>query len=368
MNLTFESANAKYRADAITELSKSEAGLRFLFLRSLSRAEHLISLAKACNIDVSALGSRELFPALYNSAITTDQIKQSIKVIFQEERSVRGKQEKILINELYKMKEFYWGGLHQNSLEKTIVDNYVKKIQAYDDLNARIDNELLESMRGYVRCSWFNHWTSIIIEDIFKEHANVLPAVGLVKKIDFFVREVPFDLKVTYLPEGYVKDRRRAKGLRPELTLLKQEARKRHLAIDAELSDADLLEHLWGIIADQPDEDARKLISDVKSFRLQLVEEAISDPSVLIRWLYENQGERRFDASNRLFLVLVNEDNFFQSWQLKRNRTLLAKEIGRYLDNVPRSAGKLVKFLWEGVEYVATADIVVVRHRPAKGQ
>ncbi len=119
----------------------------------------------------------------------------------------------MLINELYKMKEFYWGGLHQNSLEKTIVDNYVKKIRSYDDLNARIDNELFESMKGYVRCSWYNHWTSIIIEDIFKAHRNVLPAVGLVKKIDFFVHDVPFDLKVTYLPEGYVKDCRKQQKL-----------------------------------------------------------------------------------------------------------------------------------------------------------
>ena len=62
-------------------------------------------------------------------------------------------------------------------------------------------------------CSWYNHWTSIIIEDIFKDHANVLPAVGLVKKIDFFVRDVPFDLKVTYLPEGYLKEKRQ--GGRP---------------------------------------------------------------------------------------------------------------------------------------------------------
>lgn len=367
MSLTFDAANSKYKADAITELSKSEDGRRFLLLRSLSRAEYLQSLAATCGIDVSSIGSRELFPTLYNSTVSIAQIKAAIKSIFQTERAARAGNEGALINELYKMKEFYWGGLHQNSLEKTIVDNYVKKIQSYEDLNARIDNELFDSMRGYVRCSWYNHWTSIIIEDIFKAHQNVLPAVGLVKKIDFFVHDVPFDLKVTYLPEGYVKDRRRELGVRPELTLLKQAARKRSLAIDTELSDADLLEHLWGVIADQPDEDARKLIGDLRITRLQMVGEIAKDPTVLIRWLYENQGERRFDASNRLFLVLVNEDNFFQSWQLKRNRTLLAKEIGHYLDKVPVAAGRAVKFSWEGADYVATADVVVVRHSPAKG-
>jgi len=33
------------------------------------------------------------------------------------------------------------------------------------------------------------HWTSIMIEESSKDHANVLPAVGLVKKIDFFIKD-----------------------------------------------------------------------------------------------------------------------------------------------------------------------------------
>jgi len=366
MPLTFEAANNKYKADAITELSKSDEGRRFLLLRSLSRTEHLLKLAETCGINVSAVGNRELLSTLYNSAVTIQQIKTSVKSIYLSERTTRAANESTLINELYKMKEFYWGGLHQNSLEKTIVDNYVKKIQIYGDLNKRIDNEMLESMRGYVRCSWYNHWTSIIIEDIFKEHKNVLPAVGLVKKIDFFVHDVPFDLKVTYLPEGYVKDCRREQKLRPELTLVKQAARKRNIPIDSELSDAALLEHLWGIIADQPDDEARILINELRKARLEMISTIVHNPTVLIRWLYENQGERRFDASNRLFLVLVNEDNYFQSWQLKRNRTLLANKIIQYLDTVPIDAGKTVEFSWDGRNYKTTADAIVIRHSSMK--
>ena len=108
-------------------------------------------------------------------------------------------------------------------------------------LAEKIDNELQNSMRGYVLCSWYNHWTSIIIEDVFRDHPNVLPAIGQVKKIDFFVRNVPFDLKVTYLPEGFIKDKRRQDGLRPELTLLRQGARARDIHFDNDLADAKLL-------------------------------------------------------------------------------------------------------------------------------
>ena len=81
--------------------------------------------------------------------------------------------------------------------------------------------------------------------------------------------------------------------------------------MDKNLSDSDLLDHLWRMIADHPDSECADSIGEMKAFRIGLVNGIAKHPEELIRWLYENQGERRFDASNRLFLVLVNEDNFF---------------------------------------------------------
>lgn len=145
-------------------------------------------------------------------------IDDTILELYEKERAIRRENESELVNELYKIQLFDWGGLHRNSLERTIVNNYVKKITSYESLNNEIDGNLHDSMRAYVLASWYNHWSSIIIEDIFKEHDKVIPAVGLIKKIDFFVNNKPFDLKVTYLPEGYIKDYRRGHGLPPELT------------------------------------------------------------------------------------------------------------------------------------------------------
>ena len=54
--------------------------------------------------------------------------------IYREEREQRRARETELVNQLYRVQEFNWGGLHQNSLEKTIVDNYVKKITDYEEL------------------------------------------------------------------------------------------------------------------------------------------------------------------------------------------------------------------------------------------
>ncbi|NJN78261.1 MAG: hypothetical protein HC803_07965 [Saprospiraceae bacterium] len=104
-----------------------------------------------------------------------------------------------------RLQHFDWGGSFGNSLEKNIVNNYVKKIQSYQVINDEIEGSLLNSLRGYTLNSWYNHWTSIIIEDLFKDHETVLPTVGLVKKIDFFINDIPFDLKVTYFPEQLLK-------------------------------------------------------------------------------------------------------------------------------------------------------------------
>ena len=46
--------------------------------------------------------------------------------------------------------------------------------------------------------------------------------VGQIKSVDFFINNVPFDLKVTYLPAEYIKDKRKEKGYPVELTFLKK--------------------------------------------------------------------------------------------------------------------------------------------------
>lgn len=364
MPYSFQAANRAFKADQIAELAADPQGLRFLTLRSLSRSEYMRELAEACGLNLEGTPARGLLQVLFESeAISNQQIEESINGIYERERSLRRDGEPQLLSELYRLQSFDWGGLHQNSLEKTIVDNYIKKIKGYDDLCDSIENRLYPSMRSYVLCSWFNHWTSIIIEDVFKDHERVLPAVGLIKKVDFFIDGVPFDLKVTYLPEGFIKGRRSEDGLRPELTLLKQFCRRNEIHFSTDLSDARLLEDLWSKAEDHPSEAARELITNLKSFRDVLVDEVTEDPSILIRWLYENQGVRRFDASNRLFLILVKKSNYFDSWKLKRARDLLVDTIHGALDDFECTESDRLQFDWEGEVYSTTAKAIVIAHQ-----
>ena len=363
MPYLFEQADMAFRDDQIRELGQDSEGLRFLKLRSLSRKDYMERLFEICQLPVPDLRSRDWLKYLYeNHRVTDNLIDRAINAIFREERQIRKKVEDVLISELYKVDSFEWGGLHQNSLEKTIVDNYVKKIWRYDELNDSIENELHQSMRSYVLSSWFNHWTSILIEDLFKDHPRVIPAVGRIKKIDFFVNNVPFDLKVTYLPEGYIKDQRKIWGLPVEITELKRFCREQEIHFDTTLRESKLLPDLWMKVRDHPSLQAGDLINELRSGRTGILENAMNEPEILARWLYENQGYRRFDASNRLYLVLVDLNNFFESWKLKRAKSLLIEKIHTHLNNANDQPGFDLQFDWEGRNYSTTCDIIFITH------
>ncbi|MHC4738956.1 MAG: hypothetical protein ACYS9Y_08650 [Planctomycetota bacterium] len=361
MAYNFEQAKDAFKNDKIRELACDSDGLRFLKLRSLSRSEHMEYLVEQSGLTSPGFRGRRLLKYLFESSIENSQIEHVINQLYQSQRTHRLENEDVLISELYKIQCFDWGGLHQNNLEKTIIDNYVKKIESYDRLCESIDNELFHSMKSYVLCSWYNHWSSIVIEDIFRDHARILPAVGLIKKIDFFINDTPFDLKVTYMPEGYIKEKRRVAGLRPELTLLKRFCRENSIHFD-NLPDSRLLEDLWCKVSDYPNQTANELINELREFRLNQILTIQSSPELLIRWLYENQGTRRFDSANRFFLVLIDKDNFFDSWKLKRAKPLLADKINVHLDQLPENPGIELSFVWDGDEYNVTSDLILITH------
>ena len=358
--LNFNRALDLYNNDKISELSKTDEGMRFLKLRSLSRKEYLEHLIGKFELKIGDLKSKQWLQHIYESAIQSEDIDDVIQELFEKGRKIRRDGEQQLINELYKIQSFDWGGLHQNSLETTIVNRYVKKITSYESLQNEIEGDLHNSLRAYVVASWYNHWSSIIIEDIFKEHVSVIPAVGQIKKIDFFINNKPFDLKVTYLPEGYIKDHRKARGFRPELTLMKGLARDLDIGFDKSVSDSILIPDLWRKLDDNPQHSAQELISKLQEYRETLLDNCMANPEPLVRWLYENQGTRRFDASNRLFLVLVDKSDFFGSWKLKRARSLISEHVTNYLTGVDQNTGFQLDFLWEGETYSTDADVIFV--------
>jgi hypothetical protein len=358
----FDAISTLYSNNKFVELVHHPNGIYWLKLRSVSRTQQLRQLCDRTGIESEGVPGRQLLAHVYRCEPDEVAVDSFINDLYEQERSARRENEDRLVSELYQMKVFDWGGLYQNSLERTIVDNYVKRIQSWEELNGAIESEIHTSMQGYVRCSWYNHWTSIIIEDMFKDHPVVLPAVGLVKKVDFFVHNFPFDLKVTYFPDGYMRQLRRDEGLRSEFAELKSFCRQENIYFDRDKPERILFPELLDKISEYPTQGAREFMQGFKETRIRFVQQTIENPTSLKVWLYENQGVRRFDAANRFFLILVNLDRLEDSWKLKRNKKLLAEKIYAHLDAMqPDNVDSLkISFDWQDRVYETYSDILFV--------
>lgn len=357
MKEIFRRLNDAYTNNDFGRIFTDPKGGLFLKLRSISRVELLRQFAAEIGLNVENISGRQLFEHIFAQNVSEQSLNSFIKGIYSVEREERRKNEDNLYSQLYQLPNFSWGGFYQNAVEQTIVNNYVKKIADYGELLNRVETDLNPRLKGYILCSWYNHWTTILIEDMFKDHPNILPTVGLVKKVDFFWNNFPFDLKVTYFPDGFMKLKRQQKGLRPELTELKAFARMHNIAINRGLSDDDLFRELLTRIEESTSNEAKLFIADFHRNRREIIDETIADPNELIVWFYENQGTRRFDAANRFFLVLIDRNNLEDSWKLKRNRDILQSGVNNYLtesQNIDFENFKL-SFNWEGNTYESYA-------------
>jgi hypothetical protein len=362
MSYTFSQLSRLYDENKFFELTSSSEGLYFLKLRSLARKDYYLHLFQKAQISSDNLGVKQYLETLFKSNISLETIHDSINQIYEIQREERRIHEQDLLAELYKLRVFDWGGIHQNDINKYLVDNYIKKITNYDNLIEKVKNEILHSLKGFVLCSWYNNWTSIIIEDIFKDHQRILPTVGLIKQVDFFIDDIPFDLKVTYVPKGFMENERRNRKLTiKELSELKKTAKIFNLPFDQNRPDDELLIDLITAFSESSQEDVKAFYDNFVNIRRDIINETLQQPRELLRWLYENQGSQRFDASNRLFLVLVDTNSLEDSWKLKRDYTLLKNKIDEYLNTRSFNKDKLLlNWSFNNNQYQSYADVLFV--------
>ncbi len=218
-------------------------------------------------------------------------IKQQYSEKVQKRRTIISDED--LKKELLKVKTFYWGVV-QGQLDQKIQTEYVRKIVRYENLLKSVKEKLYNDVTNYVICTWFNHWTTVLIEEHISTHTKVIPTIKNIKGIDIFFDGQPFDLKVTYLPREY----------KP---------------IDA-----------------------------------------IKDPSKLAIWMYENQGVQRFGADNRLFVVLLDIKNPDQSWQLKRDFSLVFEKIDNFFNNEQVSKKDEIVFTFGKKTYTAVTKVLII--------
>ena len=362
---SFSDWKKQFDNDNLLDFSRTNEGLLWLKLRSIDRKDLLSEFCAIVGFHPDRRISAEL---VWQSLAAKESFQNSLSKFMQEcqarENAVIDTSFETIRSNLYGMTHFHWGGGFRNSLDKAIVSRYVKTecIIPFEKLEGICDGELREMSRGYLLNSWYNYWSSVLIENLFKRTPGVLPALGKIKNVDFFVDDFPFDLKVTYLPKEYTALVRKQQGIVDPMKLLKTYAKRHRISVLSDATPEQMRYEIVERMKDSGDVESQSILSEITDGWSKTVQHIMGNKSALIRWLYENQGDMRFGAENRIFLVLVDMSNPDDSWKLKRNVDLIAPSVSKWVYSFNRKKCQtlLTEFVYNSRRYETYADVIFV--------
>lgn len=359
---SFEYWERRFSQNDLLDFSQTEEGLLWLKLRSIKRKDLMSAFCVVLGMDYESNAIECIWEKINSDEGVKEKLYLFIKECQKQENEKIDMAFEVIRNNLYKMTQFHWGGGFRNSLDKAIVARFVKtdEIIPFEDLDKICEGPLLEMSRGYLLSSWYNYWSSVLIENQFRRIANVMPAFGRIKNVDFFVKDFPFDLKVTYIPREYAKLVREELKIEDPLKQLKHCAREQDISFDNSGDYEQMQYVLTERLSDNASSKSNQVLKNIKEEWVRTVEYITSNKRHLIRWLYENQGGMRFGSENRIFLVLVDKRNPNDAWKLKRNIDLVKPAISEWIDKFDRANvnSLLVSFDYERRSYQAFADII----------
>ena len=362
----------KFARQELTEFTTNPEAMLWLKLHSITKKKVLEEFIETEKIELTSKKiddqATEIYDLIDEEHVTewNDRLDSFFKA--KNAKQLAALNIKQLKLDLYRIQHFKWGGDQNNSLDKYFVTHYVKSISSYQDLQNKLASEALPTVSNYVVASWYNHWTSIIIEHIFKKHPSVLPTVGQIKSIDFIVKGIPFDLKVTYLPKSNWYQRKVSQYLTSlglpnnELKGLKGIAKKYGVKYDRSIPNNEQHEQILAQLKNVSDAAFNDAMAILKTIREKTVEYAISNKMELAKLLYENQGDMRFGSENRLYLILIDKQDIQNSWEMKRDFNRLETEINKYLDSFKTDDLSPLKVVFNhsGKQYITHADVIFV--------
>lgn len=354
----FDKWNREYRNQNLFAFNNDINALLWLKVRAISKKLPMDKFLKQNKIHLNSTKiteqNKELFEKLeVDVEKSLNMLDNYLCNINNEWYQEMGVDEGALKSDLYKIDTYEWGGDQNNSLDKHLVSRFVKVISRYSELQSK-RIEIQANAWNYVRTSWYNNWTSYLIESIFKHHQKVISAVGEIKSVDFFIDDVPVDLKVTFFPNQYMSDKLKDKlNGKSEPSWLKQKAKENGM----ELSHAESL----SVISEKVSASGHdEILQELRDKRKEVIADAQNNKNDLMTWLYANQGEMRFGAENRLFVVLVDSSDISQSWKMKRAFEQIEPVINSYLDNFTNASLSRIDFAFKGNKYSSLADVIFV--------
>lgn len=356
----FEKWDKEFRAQNLFAFNNDANGLLWLKVRAVSRGKQIKQFLNNNSLTLTstkiAEQNVELFKMLEKRGDAKAMLDKFLLSRNHEWYEEMGVDEAKLKEDLYKVQYYAWGGDQNNSLDKHLVSRFVKVISDYDTLvNKR--TEIANNAWNYVQASWYNNWTSYLIESLFKRHSKVISAVGEIKSVDFFINDYPVDLKVTFFPNQYMDEHLKVKLGKNVLAWLKAQGKSFGITADTNDSESQQIYTLTEKLKEQGHDDVNQTLNDT---RQQIIQEAQRNPVELMKWLYEHQGEMRFGAENRLFVILADSTDITQSWKMKRAFSLIEPKVKSYLDSFTNKSLKQINFSFKKQNYSSLSDVIFV--------
>lgn len=356
----YEKWDHEFRTNNLFAFNNNAEALLYLKVKAICRKTLITQFVKENKLTLKSTKVKEQFPELYALLENKSELIPKLNCFLRNRNNEwykeMGVDEDKVRTALRKINAYEWGGDHNNSLDQYLVRRYVKVISDYDTLQKKA-KEIQANAWNFVQTSWYNNWTSYLIESIFKKHERVLSAIGEIKSVDFFIDKYPIDLKVTYFPNEFMEKKLKDKIGNKELAWLKKEAKKVNISPDKGLSDAEQLTFLKEELENHGHSN---IIDALTKHKQKIIDEACKHPEELMKWLYENQSARLFGAENRLFLVLVDTKDMKQSWKMKRAFTLIEPTVNNYLNSFNAHSLKKINFKFNQKEYTSLSDIIFI--------
>ncbi len=334
--------------DVVVFMNKNKKdGLRFLLARSLDKKHSLELLGLDSKSNLKEI---ELMENVFSSKLSQKEIIEYIdsqKQSIDEERSEKESGLSEIITNY---------GPVQCGLRNDKVDDLVKQlvrdksIKTIDELNDRIDNNIVPRISNYIKWSFYNQVTNDLIEHFFIRHPKVIPTLRKIPNVDFFLRVgteiIPFDLKITHIADSCfdILSQSPTKTNGNDSYMISDEESEEvsikyfYKSIKKEydlpnlsgLSKIEMIE----ILSKVNDPRVSKFILDCNKNRTMMVKSLDKNIELVEWWNYKYQGERLFCNNNRFFIFLAYLDSFEDGRPIKGELSQIEKTIKKALDNL----------------------------------
>ena len=105
---------------------------------------------------------------------------------------------------LQDVQTYDWVEHYMPSLDRYFAATYLPQFQSFTALESMKEKIATEAWE-YVQNAWYDHWTRNYIEQLFFSHPRVLPSMGTLRGVDFFIDDCPMKLKLLYFPQAFLK-------------------------------------------------------------------------------------------------------------------------------------------------------------------